>query len=103
LEVEIESVRLVDNVADSRHTSFYVDPEVQYRLMMEEEDRGRALVCIFHSHPAPPRPSSSDLRNMRLNPIVWLIASKVSGTWKTGAFILLEDEVTPVRILSEDS
>lgn len=101
--VHVESVRLVENVADLDSTSFFVDPEVQYKIMMEEEASDRAMVCIFHSHPAPARPSSRDLHNMRLNPVLWLIASKTTGTWETGAFILLDDDPSTVRIICEDS
>jgi proteasome lid subunit RPN8/RPN11 len=101
--VEVESVHLVENVAEADSTSFFVDPEVQYGLIVEEEAARRVMVCIFHSHPAPVYPSSRDLRNMKMNPIVWLIASKTTGTWETGAFILVEGEVTQVSVILEDS
>lgn len=101
--VRVDSVRPVENVAEEASTSFFVEPEVQYKIMMEEEARGRAMICIFHSHPAPVHPSSRDLRNMKLNPTVWLIASKTTGTWKTGAFVLVDDAPSEVPIIIEDS
>lgn len=37
---------------------------------------GVDVVGVFHTHPAgPPRPSSRDVDNMRLWPIIWVIAS----------------------------
>ncbi|TFF93722.1 M67 family peptidase [Candidatus Thorarchaeota archaeon] len=101
--VKVESVRLVENVAEADSTSFFVDPEDQYELMMEEEAAKRAMVCIFHSHPAPAYPSSRDLRNMKLNPVIWLIASKITGSWKTDAFILIDGEITEVSVVLVDS
>ncbi len=101
--VYVESVRLVQNVSTSLRTKFLVDPEIQYHMMMEEEQHGRVMVCIFHSHPAPAFPSQADTHNMRLNPVVWLIASKMSGAWETGAFVLHESELKPVIVVNEGS
>ncbi|MFW9863830.1 MAG: M67 family metallopeptidase [Candidatus Thorarchaeota archaeon] len=96
-DVIVSHIELVPNTAKSR-TSFSVDPETEYRLLVEAEERGEDLVGIFHSHPAPPRPSSSDLRNMRLNPVVWIISSKLTGNWKSRAFILDEDNLKEVDL-----
>jgi len=98
VEVVVTRVELLENVAAST-TSFAVDPEREYHLLMDAEDRGEEMVGIFHSHPAPPRPSSRDLRNMRLNPVVWAIASKSTGSWETRAFLLEGEDLTNVRIV----
>jgi proteasome lid subunit RPN8/RPN11 len=95
--VVVSHIELVPNTAKSR-TSFSVDPETEYKLLVEAEERGEDLVGIFHSHPAPPRPSSSDLRNMRLNPVVWVISSKLTGNWTSRAFILDEDDLKEVSL-----
>ncbi|MHA2063342.1 MAG: M67 family metallopeptidase [Candidatus Thorarchaeota archaeon] len=89
-DVVVSRIELVQNVAESK-TSFSVEPETEYKLLVEAEERGEDLVGIFHSHPAPPKPSSSDLRNMRLNPVVWLISSKLTGSWESRAYILDDD------------
>jgi proteasome lid subunit RPN8/RPN11 len=86
-------IRLVDNESLSSTTSFMVDPEEQYQLLTEAETLGEELVCIFHSHPAPPFPSRRDQENMKLNPVAWLIASKESGTWVSKAFIMEDDQI----------
>ncbi|MFW9887166.1 MAG: M67 family metallopeptidase [Candidatus Thorarchaeota archaeon] len=96
-DVVVSHIELVQNTARSR-TSFSVDPETEYRLFVEAEERGEDLVGIFHSHPAPPRPSSSDLRNMRLNPVVWVISSKLTGKWISQAFILENDNLKEVEL-----
>ena len=98
VEVVVTRVELLENVAAST-TSFAVDPEREYHLLMDAEGRGEEMVGIFHSHPAPPRPSSRDLRNMRLNPVVWAIASKSTGSWETRAFLLEDENLTNVRIV----
>ena len=96
--VIVNRIELVDNEASSNATSFMVNPEEQYRLLVEAEERGEELVGIFHSHPAPPFPSIRDQQNMKLNPVVWLIASKDSGNWVTNAFLLDDDQVKEVDL-----
>jgi len=99
--IVVKNVALVENSANSR-TTFSVEPTLQYKLLVEAEDRGESLVCIFHSHPAPPRPSSTDLKNMELNPVVWLIASKESGDWKSQAFVLSDKKIENVNVIISD-
>ena len=89
--IVVRTTELLDNSAKSR-TTFEVNPVEQYNLLVESEKRGEEMVCVFHSHPAPPKPSSTDMRNMRLNPVVWLIASKTTGQWKYKAFLLDEHQ-----------
>jgi proteasome lid subunit RPN8/RPN11 len=97
-DVFVSCIELVPNIANSK-TSFSVDPETEYRLLVEAEERGEDLVGVFHSHPAPPKPSTSDLRNMRLNPVVWLISSKLTGSWISRAFILDADNLNEVELV----
>ena len=94
-----EHIELVLNESSSSSISFSVNPEEQYRLLVEAEERGHELVCIFHSHPAAPYPSKTDKRNMRLNPVIWLIALKDSGTWESRAYILVDEEVEEVQLV----
>jgi proteasome lid subunit RPN8/RPN11 len=96
--VVVTRIELVHNEAVSSTTSFMVNPEEQYRLLVEAEEQGEELVGIFHSHPAPPFPSSRDQQNMKLNPVVWFIASKDSGTWVSKAFLMKEDQVKEVGL-----
>ena len=94
--VVVTRIECVRNESDKAATSFYVNPEEEYQLLIDAEARGEELVGIFHSHPAVPIPSSSDLDNMRLNPVVWLIASKAAGFWSSKGFVL--DDAAAVEI-----
>jgi proteasome lid subunit RPN8/RPN11 len=96
--VNAHRVELMDNVSPATLTSFSVEPEAEYNLLLEAEERRESLVGIFHSHPAPPRPSSTDLRNMRLNPVIWLVASKLTGTWIIKGYVLDAKDVAEVII-----
>ena len=97
--VAIKHIELAKNESESSMTSFSVNPEEQYHLLVEAEERHEELVCIFHSHPAPPYPSATDKRNMKLNPVVWLIASNESGTWESRAYLLNDDMVEEVGLI----
>ena len=97
--VMIKHIEIVQNEAHTSTTSFMVNPEEQYRLLVEAEEQDQELVGIFHSHPAPPLPSNRDKENMKLNPVVWLIASKQSGDWVSKAFLMEDDQVKEVDLL----
>ena len=103
----VNRIELMENKSTAKYTTFSVDPEEEYQLLVEAEERGESLVGIFHSHPAPPEPSQTDLRNMRLNPVVWLIASKQSGNWISKAFVLengtaIEITITRTEVIDAD-
>ncbi len=91
----VSHIEPVNNTAVSP-SRFEVDPVTEYNLLIQYERFGIRMVGIFHSHPAPPRPSERDVENMRLNPVIWLIASKSTGSWSSHAFYLKGDEVTEV-------
>ncbi|MHA1638057.1 MAG: M67 family metallopeptidase [Candidatus Thorarchaeota archaeon] len=95
--VIVSRIEIVENSKKS-HTEFSVDPVVQYKLYLKAEEIGDELVCIFHSHPASAKPSGKDTMNMKLNPVVWLIASKISGQWDSKAFILQDSQVHEITI-----
>lgn len=96
--VEVVKLELVQNALKSS-VGFEIDPEEEYRLIMEHEVHREEIVAIFHSHPAPPRPSARDLENMRLNPVVWLIASRSSGVWESKAFHLQGDKLHEIEVV----
>jgi [CysO sulfur-carrier protein]-S-L-cysteine hydrolase len=59
------------------------------------ESKGLQVIAIFHSHPAQPSPSSSDIKFMEINPVVWLIYSTTE--WRLKAYVY-EDYVKEVTI-----
>ncbi|MBD3405508.1 MAG: peptidase [Candidatus Lokiarchaeota archaeon] len=80
-------------------TQFRIDPEELYSLLLAAERDNEELVGIFHSHPAPPFPSSSDISNMRLNPVVWIIASNLTGSWIYRGYILDNGKIHNVELV----
>ncbi|RLG52295.1 MAG: metalloprotease [Thermoproteota archaeon] len=77
-------------------THFIADPIFLMESFSEAEKMGLELVGIFHSHPAPPKPSASDLRYMELNPVVWLIVDNTNLT--VGAYVLEKGGLRQVGI-----
>jgi len=77
-------------------THFIADPIFLMESFSEAEKMGLELVGIFHSHPAPPKPSASDLRYMELNPVVWLIVDNTNFT--VGAYVLEKGGLRQVGI-----
>jgi len=57
---------------------FEINPETVVEAMEEAEKEGLEFLGLFHSHPAPPSPSTIDLRFMKLwGEAVWLILSSI--------------------------
>ncbi|MCJ7817678.1 MAG: M67 family metallopeptidase [Candidatus Thorarchaeota archaeon] len=101
--VRVNRVELMKNESKTDCTAFSVNPETEYQLLIEAEEQGESLVGIYHSHPAPPAPSETDLRNMQLNPVIWLISSKLTGDWITKAYMLVGENVNEIPIKSLNS
>ena len=99
----VNRVELMENESNASRTAFSVNPENEYKLLIEAETQGESLVGIYHSHPAPPEPSTADLRNMRLNPVIWLISSKLTGSWVTKAYILKDENANEISIKYRNS
>ncbi|MFW9843418.1 MAG: M67 family metallopeptidase [Candidatus Thorarchaeota archaeon] len=102
-KVYVNRIELMENESSANRTTFSVDPETEYQLLIEAEERGESLVGIYHSHPAPPEPSKTDLKNMRLNPVVWLIASKLTGNWIAKAYVLESEDAIEIPMKHRNS
>ena len=88
----VKEVKIAKNVNNSS-TSFTLDPSFIYQVLLEGEKEGLEIIGIFHSHPAPPYPSSSDREGMKLWPVIWLIAqNKPKKALKLFAFKLGKSE-----------
>jgi proteasome lid subunit RPN8/RPN11 len=59
------------------------------------ESKGLQVIAIFHSHPAKPSPSSTDIKFMEINPVVWLIYSTTE--WRLKAYVY-DDDIKEVTI-----
>ncbi len=98
-KVVVKEVRIAKNVNNSS-TSFALDPSFVYQILLQGERKGLEIVGIFHAHPAPPYPSSSDREGMKLWPVIWLIAqNKPKKAFKLFAFKLgMEEEIEEVIV-----
>jgi proteasome lid subunit RPN8/RPN11 len=75
---------------DESPISFSVDPAELLNAYNLAESKGMEVTAIFHSHPAKASPSSSDIKYMRINPVIWVIYSTTENEIKA---FLYEDEV----------
>ena len=57
-------------------TSYSLDPEEQYRIFRDIEDRGLELVGIYHSHPSSPAtPSDTDIEQAYYPEVSYVLIS----------------------------
>ncbi len=80
---------LPENIEQSA-VSFTVDPIVLFDIYTDIEKKHLELVAIYHTHPAPAKPSGMDLSYMEVNSCIWLI-SNTSTPDKPKGYLLLKD------------
>lgn len=82
----VKEVFLTENVEDSS-VNFTISNEQLLEAYQKAEKKKLDIIGIFHSHPdSEPRPSITDEKYMKINPVVWLIHSGTSNEFK--AFVL---------------
>ena len=81
---------------------FEIAPEDLYRAATMAESEGLDIVGLYHSHPAPPKPSIRDLDGMRLWPLPWLIISSIDGSYDCYMYNYDENRVVRVKIVIEN-
>lgn len=68
------------NASDAPETSFSIPSGELIGAYRTAEDKGLAIVGIFHSHPASKaEPSETDREMMQVNPVAWVIYSGPDG------------------------
>jgi len=70
------------NISQNPRTRFIIDPMCLYNVFRYAEGKGMDIVLLAHSHPAPPVPSSEDLKGMKLWRVPWLIISSIDGEYR---------------------
>ncbi len=76
---------------------FEIDPTIVVEALTKAEEVGLDFIGLFHSHPAPAVPSSTDLKFMKLwGDILWLIMSSTEGN--LAAYQLKNDILKEVTI-----
>jgi len=73
---------------------YNLDPQDQFRIMMEMEERGEELSAIYHSHTkSPAYPSQTDINLAAYPGVVYLIASLKEGEEPLRGFTIVDGEV----------
>jgi [CysO sulfur-carrier protein]-S-L-cysteine hydrolase len=81
--------------SDESAVSFSIEPQEVLCAYSLAENKMLQVIGIFHSHPAKPKPSSTDRRFMEINPVVWLIYSTTEHEFK--AFVY-DSDITEVAV-----
>ncbi len=97
-QVRVTRVEHTENKCNSS-SSFEIDAEKLWEVIEQAEAKGLEFLGFYHSHPAPPSPSSRDLESMeRWKGSIWLIVSTID--WSMKAYEARKEELT-VEILEE--
>lgn len=97
-ESEATTVYRASN-AEASPLRYNLDPQDQFRIMKEMEDRGEDLVAIYHSHTASPAyPSQTDINLAAYPDAVYVIVSLVDGEVPVRGFWIRDGEVTEAEL-----
>jgi proteasome lid subunit RPN8/RPN11 len=87
--------------AEASPLRYNLDPQDQFRIMTEMEERGEELSAIYHSHTGSPAyPSQTDINLAAYPDTLYLIVSLVEGEDLRG-FNIRDGEVTEVDLVVE--
>jgi [CysO sulfur-carrier protein]-S-L-cysteine hydrolase len=95
-EIQVKETLSMKNSDASPTTRFRIDSQELINGYLRAEKMGLNVVGIFHSHPAPPIPSSTDKIFMEINPVVWLIYSTLTN--ESRAYIFEQEKIQEVRL-----
>ena len=88
--------------AEASPLRYNLDPQDQFRIMTEMEERGEDLAAIYHSHTASPAyPSQTDINLASYPDALYLIVSLAEGEKKLRGFRITDGEVSEVELLVE--
>jgi [CysO sulfur-carrier protein]-S-L-cysteine hydrolase len=88
--------------AEASPLRYNLDPQDQFRIMTEIEERGEELSAIYHSHTASPAyPSQTDINLAAYPDALYLIVSLVDGEKPLRGFHITDGEVTEVDVTVE--
>jgi proteasome lid subunit RPN8/RPN11 len=74
-EAVVTKIVVAPNILQSS-VRFKIDPETVVSAFEQADREGLQFIGLFHSHPAPANPTTTDLQNMKLWPYaIWLILS----------------------------
>ena len=78
---------------------YNLDPQDQFRIMSEMEEKGEELAAIYHSHTASPAyPSQTDINLATYPDAIYLIVSLAEGEQPLRGFHIRDGEVSEVEL-----
>jgi [CysO sulfur-carrier protein]-S-L-cysteine hydrolase len=85
--------------AEASPLRYNLDPQDQFRIMTEMEEKGEELSGIYHSHTASPAyPSQTDINLAAYPDALYLIVSLAEGEQDLRGFEIKDGEVTEVEL-----
>jgi [CysO sulfur-carrier protein]-S-L-cysteine hydrolase len=88
--------------AEASALRYNLDPQDQFRIMTEIEEKGEELSAIYHSHTGSPAyPSQTDINLAAYPDALYLIVSLVEGERDLRGFHIRDGEVTEVDLAVE--
>ena len=84
IESTVAEILFMKNV-DSSPYSFNIEPSELLDAYDKAEKKDLDVIGIFHSHPGKPSPSTTDMKYMEINPVIWLIYSTTEDRF--GAYL----------------
>jgi proteasome lid subunit RPN8/RPN11 len=85
--------------AEASPLRYNLDPQDQFRIMTEMEERGEELAAIYHSHTASPAyPSQTDINLAAYPDALYLIVSLAEGEKDLRGFRIVDGEVSEVDL-----
>jgi len=98
-EVVVKKVVTAPNRLQST-VRFEINPETFAEAFNKADEEELDFIGLFHSHPAPPKPSSFDLKYMKLwGDAIWLILSTTNNS--LAAYQMRNAEVKEITIKVE--
>jgi len=85
--------------AEASPLRYNLDPQDQFRIMSEMEERGEELSAIYHSHTASPAyPSQTDINLAAYPDALYLIVSLAEGEKDLRGFRIEDGDVSEVEL-----
>ena len=101
-QINIVAMRELENIKQSP-VAFEIDPEAEYKVIVEEIANGNEFVGILHTHPGAQFVSGTDRLFMfnanRIQRLIWLIAGDgCDGEFEIGAYVIKGGQIDKVAI-----
>jgi len=98
-EAIVTKIVVAPNILQSS-VRFKINPETVINAFKRADREGLQFIGLFHSHPAPANPTTTDLQYMKLWPYaIWLILSATTNG--IAAFHMTNDKVQKVALKIE--